>query len=193
MTASGPRLRGLLLAALLCVACTVQAATPWVADPARSRLEFTGTLAGGTFKGHFARFTAEIVFDPANLAGSRFRVGVDTATADTQETDRDAALKGADFFAVERWPVARFEATRFTATGPGRYTAAGELTLRGVTRNVTLDFTFKPAADGTTAELAGSTSLRRLEFGVGQGEWRDTQWLGDEVQVRFVLSLTRQP
>jgi polyisoprenoid-binding protein YceI len=190
---SGPPVRGLLLATMLCAASTVHAAAVWVADPGRGRLEFTGTLAGGAFDGRFTRFAPEIVFDPADLPGSRFRVDVDPASADTQEADRDAALKGPDFFAVERFPTARFEATRFTATGPGRYTARGKLTLRGVTRDVTLNFTFRPAADGTTAELTGTTSLRRLQFGVGQGEWRDTQWLGDDVQVRFALMLTRQP
>ena len=180
------------LAASLLTAATAHAATDWATDPARSRLEFTGTLAGGSFSGQFQRFTPEITFEPADLAGSRFVVTVETGSADTQEADRDAALKGAEFFAVQRWPAARFEASRFAPAGPDRYTAQGRLTLRDVTRDVTLTFTFKPAADGRTATLQGGTLLRRLDFGVGQGEWRDTQWLGDEVQVRFDLALRRK-
>ena len=187
-----PSLRMLGLAATLLAVGTAHGATAWVADSAASRLGFTGTLAGGTFDGRFHRFEPDIVFDPADLAGSRFEVTVETGSADTQEAERDAILKGPEFFAAERWPTARFAANQFTATGPGRYTAQGRLTLRDVTRDVTLTFTFKPAANGTTAALEGGTTIRRLDFGVGQGEWRDTQWVGDEVQIQFNLSLRRK-
>lgn len=180
------------LAALLPAAVVAQAAPAWTTDPARSRLEFSGTLAGGRFDGRFARFAPEIAFDPADLAGSRFRVEIDTASADTQEAERDAMLKGPDFFAVERWPAARFEATRFVPTGPGRFEARGRLTLRDLTRDIALPFAFEAAADGRTATLSGGTTVRRLAFGVGQGEWRDTKWLGDEVEVRFDLRLHRK-
>jgi polyisoprenoid-binding protein YceI len=177
------------LAALLPAATGAQAASAWSTDPARSRLEFSGTLAGGRFDGRFVRFTPEITFDPADLARSRFRVEVDTASADTQEGERDGMLKGPDFFAVERWPTARFEATRFVQTGAGRFEARGRLTLRDVTREIALPFRFETAGDGRSATLSGGAAIRRLEFGVGQGEWRDTQWLGDEVEVRFELAL----
>jgi polyisoprenoid-binding protein YceI len=182
----------LALAATLLAAAPVQAATQWSADPARSKLGFTGLLTGGTFQGSFNRFQPEISFDPADLAGSRFRVTVETASADTRDGDRDAILKGPDFFAVERWPKATFEATKFAAAGPGRYTAQGKLTLRDVTRDVTLAFSFKPAADGRTATLAGATSVNRLDFGVGQGDWRDTQMVGNEVKISFDLLLRRK-
>ena len=186
------RLGTLAIAALLLIASAAQGTTAWVSDPARSRLEFSGTLSGGTFDGSFARFKPEITFDPADLTGSRFDVTIETASADTQDADRDAILKGTEFFAVERWPVARFEAGRFTAAGPGRYTAQGKLTLRDVTRDVTLSFTFKPSADGATATLAGGATIKRLDFGVGQGDWRDTKWVGDEVKIRFDLLLRRK-
>ena len=180
------------LAAALLVATAAQAATQWTADPARSKLVFTGTITGGPFDGTFQRFQPEIAFDPADLAGSRFRVTVETGTADTRDGDRDAVLKGPEFFAVERWPKATFEASKFTAAGPGRYSAQGKLTLRDVTREVTLTFTFRPAADGRTATLAGGTSVQRLDFGVGQGEWRDTTMVGNEVKISFDLFLRRK-
>jgi len=185
-------LRTLGLAAMLLAAGAAHGATVWVADTAASRLGFIGTLAGGTFDGRFHRFKPDIVFDPAYLAGSRFVVTIETGSADTQDADRDAILKGPEFFAVERWPAARFEATRFAPSGPGRYTAQGRLTLRDITRDVTLTFTFRPAADGRVAQLNGETTVRRLDFGVGQGEWRDTQWVGDEVKVVFALELQRR-
>ena len=185
-------LRAGAFAGLLLAATVTHAAAAWTTDPAQSRLEFTATLAGGDFDGAFRRFQANIDFDPADLEGSRFRVEIETASADTGDADRDLALKGADFFAVERWPSALFSADRFVALGNGRFEALGRLTIRDSSREVRLPFRFAPVANGTHAVLAGGTTIRRLDYGVGQGEWQDTQWLGDEVRIRFTLQLQRQ-
>jgi polyisoprenoid-binding protein YceI len=166
-------------------------ATAWTTVAASSSIEFTGTLAGGEFTGKFQRFVAAIAFDPANLAGSRFRVEIETGSADTADADRDVALAGDEFFAVSRWPKATYEASQFAAAGPGQYQARGKLTIRGVARDVPVTFTFKPSADGRSAVLSGRASVHRLDFGVGQGEWQDTKWLGDGVRIRFELTLRR--
>ena len=121
MSRRGRLAASLALSSVLLVATAAQAATQWTADLARSKLGFTGTLTGGSFDGTFGRFQPEITFDPADLAGSRFRVTIETSSADTRDGDRDAILKGAEFFAVERWPKATFEAAKFAAAGPGRY------------------------------------------------------------------------
>ncbi len=164
-------------------------ATAWSTVAASSSIEFTGTLAGGDFTGQFQRFAAAIAFDPANLAGSRFRVEIETGSANTADADRDVALAGNDFFAASRWPKATYEASQFAATGPGLYQARGKLTIRGIARDVPVTFSYKAAADGRSAVLSGRASVRRLDFGVGQGEWQDTKWLGDEVRIRFELTL----
>jgi polyisoprenoid-binding protein YceI len=166
-------------------------ATAWNTVAAASKIEFTGTLAGGDFTGKFQRFVAAVAFDPANLAGSRFRVEIETGSADTADADRDVALAGDEFFAVSRWPKATYEASQFAAAGPGQYQARGKLTIRGVARDVPVTFTFKPSADGRSAVLSGRASVHRLDFGVGQGEWQDTKWLGDGVRIRFELTLRR--
>ena len=54
-----------------------------------------------------------------------------------------------------------------------------------------VSFTFKPTADGRSATLSGRASVRRLDFGIGQGEWQDTKWLDDEVRIRFELALRK--
>jgi polyisoprenoid-binding protein YceI len=180
------------IGALQLAASPALAATEWVVDAARSRLEFTATLAGGRFDGQFTRFRPRIAFDPDELAGSRFEVAIETGSADTGDPERDAILAGGDFFAADRWPTARFEAERFTSPRPGEFEALGRLTIRDVTRDVTISFTFAPGHTGGPAELAGGTRIRRLDFGVGQGEWRDTQWVGDDVEIRFQLFLQRK-
>jgi len=81
------------------------------------------------------------------------------------------------------------ETSQFAAAGSGQYQARGKLTIRGIARDVPVTFGFKPAADGRSATLSGRASVRRLDFGIGQGEWQDTKWLGDEVRIRFELTL----
>jgi polyisoprenoid-binding protein YceI len=183
----------LALAGSLTTARTDHVATAWVTDPAHSRLGFTATLGGGDFDGQFRRFRATIAFDAADLPGSRFEVVIETASADTSEPTRDAALVGTDFFATDRWPTAAYTADRFSADGSGGYVAHGTLTLRGVARRVPVTFSFRPAPDGRKAVLAGSATIRRLDFGVGQGEWRDTGVLGNDVRIHFELQLAREP
>ncbi len=104
---------------MLALAPAARAATAWVTDPARSRLAFVATQAGGEFDGQFRHFSADIAFDPGDLAGSRFHVTIDTASADTQDETRDKALVGDDFFASGRWPTATFDADAVRGT-PGR-------------------------------------------------------------------------
>ena len=149
---------------LLHASGAASAATAWRAEPGESRLTFMATQAGAEFEGRFKRFTPQIRFDPADLPGSRFVVEVDTRSADTQDGDRDAALASSDFFAADRWPTARFETTGFTDKGGGRFEARARLTIRDVTRDVLLPFSFTPEKDGHHATLAGGTTIRTARF-----------------------------
>ena len=170
-------MRGLLLA-LLCLP-TLAHGADWTMAPG-STLGFSASYQGEKFDGRFARFQPAIRFDPAHLAASRFDVRIALASADTRNAERDDLLKGEDFFASGRAPEARYVATKFRALGGNRYAADGTLTLRGVSKPVTLDFTWTP---GKTATLDGRAALRRLDFGVGGGDWTDTGLIPNEVQV----------
>jgi polyisoprenoid-binding protein YceI len=166
------------------------AATAWTVDPAHSQLTFHPRLAGGEFAGRFERFEATIRFDPADLAHSSLLVVVDLLSARTGDTDRDTALQGNDFFQTARWPKGTFTSTGIKSLGGGRYEATGKLSLRDVNRDVRVQFRFNPAApSGGAAHMVGSSNVRRLEFGVGQGDWRSTEWLDDAVRVEFDLAL----
>jgi polyisoprenoid-binding protein YceI len=165
-------------------------ASHWQVDAAHSELTFSAVQAGARFEGRFTRFEPVIDFGPRDLAASRFVVTVDLASADTRDKERDDTLRSPDFFNVARWPQARFESSSFAASS-GKFEAQGQLTLRDVTRPVKLVFTFKPSADGRTARLSGGTTIQRLDFGVGQGEWKDTTWVGNPVDIRFDLALAK--
>jgi len=163
------------------------AATQWTLQPKDSKLTFVGEQAGAQFEGAFEKFTADIKFDPKDLAGSRFDVKIDTASVNTQDGERDTTIKSADLFDVKRFPTAQYVADKFTDKGGNKYSATGKLTLRNVTKDVPIDFTFE-TKDGA-AWLKGAAKLKRLDFGVGQGDWKDTSSVGNDVEVRFALRL----
>jgi len=185
------------IAAALCAAL-VSAALPraagaagsFTADPGTSHLEFTGVQAGAEFKGLFHKFTAAIDFAPDALAAAKFDVVIDMGSEDTMDKDRDGTIRGADIFDVAHFPTAHYVTRSFAKTAVG-YTALGSLTLRGVTKDVAIAFKFSPAAAGAT--LSGTAELKRLDFGVGQGDWKSTEWIADVVKVAFTLNLKSKP
>ena len=165
-------------------------ATSYAADADHSRLEFVGVQAGADFKGVFHKFTASVTFAPDAPAGSNLDVLIDLNSVDSLDKDRDKTIRGADIFDVAHQPTAHYVATAFTKSAAG-YTAAGMLTLHGITKAVPIDFKFTPGAGGATLE--GSAQLKRLDFGVGQGDWKSTEWVGDTVKINFSLQLKPKP
>jgi polyisoprenoid-binding protein YceI len=178
------------LAALTLAAALALAATQWSMQPKESKLTFVGTQAGAEFEGAFQKFTADIKFDPQDLPGSRFEVKIDLTSVNSRDSERDDTIKGPDLFAVQQFPTARYVAEKFTAKGGGKYAATGKLTLRNVTRELPIEFTFEKK--DAAAWLKGSATLKRLDFGVGQGEWKDTATVANEVKIRFALLLKQQ-
>jgi len=163
----------------------------WKVDPAHSTLAFTNTYQNVAYSGQFKRFTAKIDYDPADLARARFDVDVDIASLDTQNGERDEAALGADFFDTAKFPHAHFVTTSFRKTADGEVQTDGQLTLRGVTRPVTLVVKFVPNGDNATLDV--SAQLDRLDFGIGAGEWADPSMIGVGVKVHGHLALHAQP
>lgn len=178
-------LRTAALLALAFAASSVHAAD--YAQAAGSSLTFATKYQGELFTGRFPAFTTRLRFDPARLAESRLDVAIPLAGAATGNGDRDSTLKDADFFNVARFPQARYVATKFRALGGNRYAADGQLTLRGATKPVTLTFTWTP---GAAPVLTGQATVRRLDFGVGGGDWADTGLIPNEVAIGTRVVLT---
>jgi polyisoprenoid-binding protein YceI len=164
-------------------------AATWKTDPKQSKLSFVGTQAGASFEGVFERFTANINFDPKDLASSKFDVNIDVKSVNSKDKDRDGTIRGPDLFAVDRWPAALYVTEKFTDSGGGKFIAQGKLTIRDITRDVPIEFTHQ--VDATGAWLKGSAKLKRLDFGVGQGEWKDTEWVSNDVRVEFAMRLSQ--
>ena len=155
----------------------------YTADTASSRLSFAFIQAGAENTGRFGQFSVELSLDERDPAANRLDVRIDVDSLDTQDQERDEVLRSADLFDVAKHPVAAFSATNIKRTAPGRYEAIGNLTLRGVTREVRVPFTL------TKERMNGGAMVRRLDFGVGQGEWESTEWVGNGVKVTFALRM----
>lgn len=187
---------GAALAATLWFGVAAEAAptTPAVYEliPAGSSLGFTAVQQGAKFESRFETFTARVSFDPASPQTGRITARIDLASVDTGNPERDEVLKGADWFNLARWPQAVFSAGQIVRDGEG-FLARGTLALRDVTAPATLKFRWTPAAQGQPARLAGSAVLDRLAFGVGQGEWRDTSYVGNRVEVQVDIGLRPVP
>ena len=162
----------------------------WVADNAKSTLEFSFVQAGAKTTGRFTKFTANIDFDPASPATGRIDVAIDMSSADTRDKERDDTLRTPELFDAKKFLRSTYVATQIVQKGSS-WEGQGKLTLRGVTRDVPISFTFAPGteAGAPVATMKGTATIRRLAFGVGQGEWKSTEWISDEVQVNFNLLL----
>ncbi|MBN8727551.1 MAG: YceI family protein [Xanthomonadales bacterium] len=176
-------LRSLLF--MLCLLPLPASARDWQVDPARSTLAFQGSYDGEAFEGRFKTFDARIAYDPADLTTAKFEVTVDLASADTGNAERDDTLEGGDFFAIAKFPKARFVTESFAKAADGSVEARGTLTLRDRTRPVVLKVTF--AETGEAATLDVSTTLARKDFGLGVD--KDWDGIGADVKVTGHLVL----
>ena len=172
------------------------AATPATGAPprytqnaAKSSLKFTFEQAGAAASGNFKKFTTVLIYDEKNLAAGSLDVRVEIASVDTQEPERDAMLKDADLFNAAKYPAATFVASSLAKRSDGGFEAVGKLTIRDTTHDLRLPLTLKPTADGL--ELSGKTAIKRLDYGVGQGEMKATDSVGDEVKIEYAVSLVR--
>lgn len=157
---------------------------------AGSSLGFSSRFQGETFNGQFKRFNPQIRFDPKKLTQARFDVSIDLSSADTSNRERDDTLKTEDFFDIKKAQTARFTASTFKDLGKGRYLAKGQLSLRGIRKPVNLVFTWVP---GIKPILRGEATINRLDFGIGKGDWADTDLLPNAVKVNTTLLLIAKP
>ena len=175
----------LALASQLLAAAGQAAAVDYVQAPG-STLVFASHYQGETFTGKFGGFTTTLSFDPANPATGKLDVAIQLAGTQTGNGDRDGTLASADFFNIATFAQARYTATTFRSLGGNQYAADGTLSLRGVSKPVTLTFTWTPGAQPV---LTGKATVKRLDFGVGGGDWADTSTIPNDVAVstRVVL------
>ena len=180
-------MRSLFLLALMFALPAAQAAEFAVLRPQQSSLVFVSRQMGVEVEGEFKRFKAVIAVDPARPENGKARIDIDIASIDVGGTEAYDEVTGKSWFDTASYPVASFVSGKVTRIAPGRYEVAGKMTIRNVTREITAPFTLQQKAD--VLVIDGVFPLKRLEYGIGSGIWRDTDTVADEVQVRFHLTV----
>jgi polyisoprenoid-binding protein YceI len=178
-------LAALAFAALAPALAEPAAATRLVAD--KSQIAFVSKQMGVPVEGTFKKFDAQVAFDPRKPEGGSVALQIDTASASLGVPMSDAELPKAPWFDTAHFPRASFQSSAIKALGDGRFEMAGKLTIKNISRQVTVPVSIAPANGHAVA--SGSFTIQRLDYKVGDGEWTDTSVVGNEVLVRFRLTL----
>ena|ERR1700676_708306 len=146
--------------------------TQWQIDPAHSAAHFkVRHLMISNVRGEFSKLSGHVVLDPADATRSNVEVSLDTASVNTREPQRDEHLRSADFLDVANHPAITFRSKRIAADGPGNFKLAGDLTIRGVTKEVTFDVEgpTPPVKDpwgNVKAGVTAAAKINRKDFGL---------------------------
>jgi polyisoprenoid-binding protein YceI len=170
--------------------------TEWEIDSAHTAAHFSVKhLMVSTVRGQFRKVTGRAWLDEAELTRSRIDVGIDAASLETGEPKRDAHLRSADFFDVEKYPRLTFQSTRIEGEGE-EFTVTGDLTMHGVSRQVTLKVeSLSPPMKDPYGRLVRGVSavgkLNRKDWGLGWNAALETGGVlvGDEVKLQIDAEL----
>ena len=139
-------------------------------------------------QGGFKRITTQMQFDPARPEAARAQIEIDLASIDAGSTEADDESAGKLWFNRSAYPKAVFVSNQVRALGANRYELRGTLTLKGRSREMMVPVTYTPGK--TAATFDGSFTLRRLDFGIGEGMWADVATVANEVRVTFRIAAT---
>jgi polyisoprenoid-binding protein YceI len=159
--------------------------------PAQSEIAFTTRQMGVPVDGRFRSFDAQVSFDPKKPEAARVAFTIDLASAAIGTAETEAELAKPDWFNTKAFPKAGFQSSAVKALGGGRFEVTGTLDIKGAKQNLVVPVTLTQA--GATSTASGSFTLKRLDFKIGDGDWKDTSMVANEVQVRFKLALTGVP
>jgi polyisoprenoid-binding protein YceI len=152
-------------------------------DAAKSSVTATAKQIGVPMEGKFKKFDATVDFDPAKLATSSAKVEIDVSTFEIGDAETTKEVKGKDWFDAGKYPKAVFQSTSIKAGAAGKFDVAGKLTIKGKTVDVTVPATYRQ--EGGAQVFDGVLPIKRTVFNIGDGEWKDTSVVADDVQIKF--------
>ncbi|WP_323140555.1 YceI family protein [Massilia phyllosphaerae] len=152
-------------------------------DAQKSSLTVTFKQMNVPVDAKFKTMNANVHFDPANLAASKAQIDVDVASFDLGSAEYNHEVTGKDWFDAKGFPRATFVSSSIKPGANGTYSVTGTLTIRGKTRTVVVPLQFHK--DGAGQVFDGSLTFKRLDFGIGQGEWSDTSIVANDVTLKF--------
>jgi len=180
--------RPLILSSALMLGAAGVAAANQALISSQSQVAYVSTQMGAQVEGSFGRFEAHIDLNPDKLQTSSVSFAVDTSSMDFPSADVLKELAKPEWFDTAHYPKAEFRSSRIRRLDDGRYELAGTLTIKGHARDVVFPVTL--SRSGATTFATGVLTIKRLDYGVGQGEWGDTSLVADEVQIKFRIAFS---
>ncbi len=177
----------------------VTATTTWNIDPVHATAQFkVKHMMISNVKGEFTTITGKLELNGADINKSRMEASIDAATINTREAQRDAHLKSADFLDVEKFPVLTFKSSRISKTGLDELSVEGDLSIRGVTRNVVFDVEgpsapIKDPWGNTRIGISAKTTINRKDFGLTWNAALETGGIvvGEEVHITLDVEFVK--
>ena len=171
----------------------------WTIDPAHSHVEFAVRhMMITTVKGRFGVVHGGVRIDDADPSKGEAEIEIDADSIDTREAQRDAHLKSADFFDVEKFPKLTFKSSRISDVKGDNFKLHGDLTIHGVTRPVTLDVTAegrgKDPWGGERAGFTARTQIKRSDYGLTYNQALETGGflVGDDIKISLDVELVKK-
>lgn len=177
------------IAALLAATALVAGAVPLKTDVAHSSVSATFKQMNVPVESNFKRFSAQIDYDAAHPDKATARVDIDTASFDLGSAEYNKEVAKKDWFDSAQFPKASFVSTAIRPAGTGKLNVTGKLTIKGRTQDVSFPVSIKP--EGGKQVFDGQLPIKRLAFNIGEGEWKDTSMVADEVVIKFHVAASQ--
>lgn len=174
------------------------AAEKWDIDMGHSGIYFDARHTFATVRGHFNDFSGTFIFDPKDTNTSRVEIRVNVESINTNITKRDNHLRSADFFDVQKYPKMTFKSNRVSHIKGNRYTLEGDLTIKDVTKRITVPFTYygvreNPLRKGQlVAGFEADFTIDRLDYNVGTGQLHKIGAVANEVRIVIALEVLKK-
>ena len=172
----------------------------WQLDPYHTQVEFSAKHLGMmNVRGYFDELSTSATIDPDHPEDASVEATISTASIRTNNGMRDNDIRSSNFLDVENFPVMTFKSTGIEATGPDHYALAGDLTIKGNTRSVTLDVTRygefnDPQMMGHRIAYGAQTKINRKDFGLTFNMMLDGKFVvSDEIQITIEGEIVEQP
>ena len=172
-----------------CVGLPGIAAALLKTDPAKSSVGAVFKQMNVPVEGKFKKFTAQIDFNDAQPETSRASIEIEIPSFDLGDPEFNSEVLKKEWFNAARFPKASFVSSAMKAGANGKFDVTGKLTIKGKTADVSFPLSVKK--EGASRVFEGALPIKRLAFDIGEGEWKDTGMVADEVTIKFRVVATQ--
>ncbi len=173
---------GILIAGAAFVTTNSRAVNVQV-DPAKSTVHVVFKQMNVPVQAQFKKFSASIDYNSAKPENSKAQVDIDAGSLNLPAPEYNAEVLKKEWFNAAQFPKASFTSTTMKSSGAGKLEVTGNLTIKGKT--VVVSFPLNIKTEGKSTSFEGSLPIKRLTFNIGEGDWKDTDMIADEVVIKF--------